>query len=168
MSYGLDLSTIYDSEAVGRTSPATFEAGYHGVRSGKHIYSDLKIEAADVYQVWPLRRKAKIEFDASFDTADLSREDAIRILWQLRKVGVAIRNEPVPSEQVFTAWKAKYEKWREDVLLAAEKVDENMRHRLEVLDRLRPPPSLPVINRDHAVCITIASEILSRLEERLP
>lgn len=168
MSYGLDLSKIYHPDAASSTAPATFEAGFHGVRIGKHTYSDLKIEAADVYSVWPRRKDVDAEFDAAFEWAALSREEAIKLLWRLRKVGVAIRNEPVPSEQLFPPWKAKYERWRHDVLLAAEKVDENLRHRLEVLDRLRPPPTLPVINRDHALCITITSEILLRLEERLP
>ena len=38
------------SLAVVATAPATFEAGFHTVRVGKHNYSDLKVEAADVYQ----------------------------------------------------------------------------------------------------------------------
>lgn len=167
MSHGLKLATIYDSEATSKTEPATFEAGFHAVRNGVLTYSDLKIEASDVYQTWP-RRNDEAEFDAAFEWAALSREEAIKVLWKLRKDGVAIRNEPVPSEQLFPPWKAKYEKWRNDVLLAAEKVDENLRPRLEVLDQLRPPPTLPVINQDHALCITIVSEILLRLSEKLP
>jgi len=110
----------------------------------------------------------KAEFDAAFEWFALSREDAIKLLWRLRKEGVAIRNEPIPSEKLFSQWKVKYEKWRNDVLLAAEKVDENLRARLEVLDQLRSPPALPVINQEHAQCIAIASEILLRLNERLP
>lgn len=108
------------------------------------------------------------EFNAAFEYAALSRNDAIKRLWKLREVGVAIRNEHVPSPEQYPAWKARYEKWRSDVLSMAEKVDENLRPRLEVLDRLRPPPSLPVVNEDHVLCIRIASEILLRLEERLP
>jgi len=168
MSYGLDLSKIYKRDAVCSTTPTTFEAGFHAARGGKHIYSDLKIERADVYQVWPPHKEAEAEFDEAFEWAALSREEAISILWKLRKSGVAIRNEPVSAESLFPQWKAKYEKWRRDVILAAQKVDDNLSYRLEVLDRLRPPPTLPVINEDHARCITIASEILLRLEERLP
>lgn len=167
MSYGLDLSKIYKPDAPSGTVPATFEAAFHGARSGKRGYADLKIEAAGVYEVWP-RAKGDAEFDAAFDVAASSREEAISRLWDLRRIGVAIRNEPVPSEQLFPPWKAKYEQWRAEVLAAADKVNEGLRQRLEVLDRLRPPPSLPVVSNEHARCIAIASEILLRLEERLP
>ena len=108
------------------------------------------------------------EFNTAFEYAALTRNDAIKRLWKLREEGVAIGNEHVPSEKLYPAWKAKYEKWRGNVLSMAEKVDENLRPRLEVLDRLGPPPSLPVVNEDHVLCIRIASEILSRLEEKLP
>lgn len=163
MSHGLDLSKLYKPEAISKTVPATYEASLHGTRTG---YSDLKIVAADVYRVWPRSDKAKSS--AAFDASAFSRDEAIKILWKLRRDGVAIRNEQVASDRQFPAWKAKYEKWRRDVLAVAEKVDENLRQRLEVLNQLRPPPTLPVINQDHALCIAIASEILLRLEERLP
>lgn len=163
MSHGLDLSTIHIPEAISKTVPAPYEARLYGTRIS---YSDLKIVAADVYHVWP--RSDTSELNAVFEWDELSRDEAIKILWKLRRAGVAIRNEQISSEQQFPAWKAKFEKWRNAVLLVAEKVDENLRQRLEVLNQVRPPPTLPVINQNHALCIRIASEILLRLEERLP
>lgn len=163
MSHGLDLSTIHIPEAISKTVPAPYEARFYGTRIS---YSDLKIVAADVYQVWP--RSDTAELNAVFELDVLSRDEAIKILWKLRREGVAIRNEQISSEQQFPAWKAKFEKWRNAVLLVAEKVDGNLRQRLEVLNQVRPPPTLPVVNQEHVLCIRIASEILLRLEERLP
>jgi hypothetical protein len=108
------------------------------------------------------------EYDAAFAIAAMSKNDARKELWKLRKEGVAIRNESVSSEQSFSLWKQKYETWRNNVLEVADKYDENLRNRLEVLDRPRPPPSLPVVNADHGLCITVASEILLRIDENLP
>lgn len=163
MSYGLDLSTIYfpESQRETKTVPASYELGLPAP-----AYSDLNIVAADVYQVWPHSDKA--EFDAAFDFAVLSREDAIKRLWQLRREGVVIRNEPISSEQQFSAWKSKYENWRASVLLVAEKFNDNLRPRLEVLDQIRPPPELPFFNQEHGRCVAIASEMLLRLEHALP
>ena len=168
MSYGLDLSTVYKPDAAGRTTPATFEAGFHGARDGKHRYSDLKIEAADVRRVWPRRMDFDTAFDEAFEEASLTRDEAISALWKLRSVGVAIRNEPVPSADHFPAWRERYERWRKSVLAVAGKFDVGLQGRLEVLDQLRKAPNLPVVSQEHAKCITIASEMLLRLEERLP
>jgi hypothetical protein len=163
MSFGLGYSGVFRLGERVRTEPTTMEAAYHGGSGG---YSDLRIVASDVHRTWP--RSSAAEFRAVFDIASMSREDAIEALWQLRRIGVAIRNERVASEADYPDWKARYNKWRDDVLAVAERFDEGLRPRLEVLDRVRQPPAHLAINPDHALFIRVASEILLRLEERLP
>ena len=163
MSFGLEYSKVYKPDGDVRTVPTTFDSAFYN-KNGK--YSDLRIVADDVYRTWP--RSEEAEMRAEFSLIKMTREDAIATLWKLRKVGVAIRNVHFSSEEQFPEWKANYEKWRSDVLAVADKFDEGLRPRLEVLDRLRPPPKVPAVNKEHALLIGIASEILLRLEEQLP
>jgi hypothetical protein len=123
--------------------------------------SFIKDSDASVEEQWA-------QHDAAFKITSLSKDYARKELWRLREEGVAIRNAPVPSGKDYPAWKHKYKAWRDDVLMVAEKYDENLRPRLEVRDRPRQPPNLPVINQDHALCIKVASEILLRIAEYLP
>lgn len=163
MSHAFDLSTVYQPEANCKTVPATYQASLSETPTG---YSDLKVVAEDVSQVWP--RSQQAEFADAFRLAAMSKDDAVAELWKLRRIGVAIRNERLASDKDWPTWNKKYEKWRNDVLQVAEKFDVNFKHRLEVLDQLRPPPHLPTVNHQHAQGIAIMSEILLRLEHRLP
>jgi hypothetical protein len=161
MSFGILPRVFRPGEDV-RTEPTTLESAFYQGEG----YSDLKITAADVYRTWP--RSIAAEYRAEFDLLNMTKEEAVEALWRLRKLGVVIRNEHLSSEKEFAGWKAKYDKWREDVLAVADRFGEGLRPRLEVLDQVRQPPTLPAINGEHALDISVASEILLRLEERLP
>lgn len=96
------------------------------------------------------------------------RVAAIADLAELRKLGVAHRNSsPVELPDGFTAWQWGYENWRERVLEAAGRVSMSLKYRLEVLDQMRPPPTMPVMHPHHGKLVQIISEILLRIDEFL-
>ncbi len=107
------------------------------------------------------------ELERSLDNRE-ERQATINALWELRRLGVELRNESVKSEAELLAWMPRYGKRRADVLSAAERFGPNLKYRLEVLDRLRDPPNLPVFDRTHGTAITVMSEILLRMGENLP
>ena len=57
---------------------------------------------------------------------------------------------------------------RLDVLEAAGYYSPNLRRRLEVLDRVRLPPQIPMHAGEHQKGVEIMSEILLRIDENLP
>jgi len=93
-----------------------------------------------------------------------AREAALKVLWELRKDGVALRNEPVTSVPMLLLWVERAESWRKDVLLAAGSVNINLRYYLEILNEVGDPPTMRAFDNTHGSWIKIMSEILRRLE----
>ena len=97
-----------------------------------------------------------------------ARQNALNVLWKLRSEGIAMRNEPLVSENEVGPWKAKMNEWRDKVLVQAGIVNENLRSYLERLDRTEPiPVNIFPRNGDHELTLRIMSEVLRRMETYL-
>lgn len=97
-----------------------------------------------------------------------ARQAALNALWRLRSEGISMRNDEVLSDRQFVDWQQRFNAWRENVLLEAEKVNVNLKFYLERLDQMRPPPgNIQIFNPEHGRLAHITSEILQRLQEYL-
>ena len=116
-----------------------------------------------------IQREADEEIDSLRRQLDdkEERQAAINALWQLRKEGVALRNERIPTDDFFAAWTGRVNDWNSRVLTRAEKANPNLRGYLETLDQLRQAPTLPSLGPEHTHQIRVMSEILQRLEAYL-
>lgn len=95
------------------------------------------------------------------------RQQIYARLWELRKEGVEIRNQPV-TQDTFQGWKGRFERWHEQVLNQAKMLSLNFHAWLFTLDRTRPEPSTSqAANEEHLTLRRVQSEILLRLQEFL-
>ncbi len=98
-----------------------------------------------------------------------ARQQAMARLWALRAEGTTMRNETVVGVNAASAWKKKFEDWRQRVLAEAQTISPNFSAWLDTLDRVRPGPSdLPqAATQDHNTLRSCQSEILLRVQEFL-
>jgi len=95
-----------------------------------------------------------------------ARKQVIDELARLRQVGVKLRNEQLTPEG-YGGWAKRLLDWRTEVLVAADNASPALKYRLEVLDQMKDPPSMPVLHPSHGKQVQIASEILLRIDEFL-
>jgi len=118
------------------------------------------------YEGWSSERGARRAIEQALEE-DKDNQAAADRLWSLRSQGVEIRNRRITPEE-FAAWREEYNSWRDQVLLAAQRFDKNLRPRLETLDTVRSAPAdLQPINPKHQKLIETMTEILARLYESL-
>jgi hypothetical protein len=85
-------------------------------------------------------------------------------LWQLREVGVQLRNEG-KTTRVVPSWSKKFEDWHARVLEQAATLSMDLRHALDPLDKIAPESNeqVAVVDAYHQKNVSVMSEILSRL-----
>ncbi len=96
------------------------------------------------------------------------RQAAIDRLWALRAEGIKIRNEMVQLPD-FADYHTRWHDWRARTWAEAHTVNPNLKHWLEYLDQLGPPPKRddPYCNLEHKKLVEAGSETLVRLQRFL-
>ncbi len=143
--YDLDLLTCDQDpkEAHCGTRPDNRKTHNEGGR-----YLDLMVDERQFQAKWPMS-----------DTEERLRD--------LRRSGVALRNERVADAVQWADWRSRFDVWRSDVLAVADQISRNLYARLETLDQVRAPPALqwPFHSLEHQNLSGVTSEILQRIEE---
>jgi hypothetical protein len=89
-------------------------------------------------------------------------------VWLMRDEGVPLRNEGNQTTDV-PGWTPRFEDWHARVIVAAEALSPDLRHYLEPINKFKVKPELVAVNDvRHAMNVRVMSEILARIEERLP
>lgn len=94
-----------------------------------------------------------------------ARQLAIDRLWKLRGDGVGLRNEFPITDDVYRAWQSRFSAWREEVLIAAENINPNLRQWLARLDILGDA-ALQIAPKERKD-VQNMTEILARMGEYL-
>jgi hypothetical protein len=93
---------------------------------------------------------------------------ARRELWQLREVGVQLRNEGKIT-RVVPSWTEKFDAWHTRILEQAAILSMDLRHALDPVDKIAPESNeqVAVVDAYHQKNVSVMSEILSRLYKYL-
>lgn len=98
-----------------------------------------------------------------------ARQAAINKLWDLRSIGISLRNDGVETEEQLSAWISQYTEWRIETLSVAKEVSINLHNWLDRLDRMTNlvPNNVRHFSNEHLRLLNITSEILARLQKYL-